>query len=170
MKSLSLMLAAGIALAPVVAFAQPTPDYVRAAGASDLFERQSATTVLQTTRNPDIRRFAQMMIRDHTNSTNMIKTAARRSHVMVGAPHLMPDQSRMLAELRRARGGDRDGLYIQQQMTAHQMALQVHQDYASTGDRPPLRDAAGQIVPVVQQHISMLQGMNSGEPMRGHRM
>ena len=170
MKTLALMLAAGVALAPVAAIAQPTPMYIRDAGASDLFEKQSATTVLQTTRNPDVRRFAQMMIRDHTNSTNMVKMAARRSHVIVGTPHLNAEQSRMLSELRRARGGDRDHLYIQQQMAAHQQALQVQQDYASNGDRPPLRDAAGHIVPVVQQHISMLQGMDAGRPMGNHHM
>ena len=170
MKTLALMLAAGAVLAPVAAFAQPTPMYVRDAGASDMFEKSSASTILQTTHNADVRHFAQMMLRDHTNSTNMVKMAARRDHVMVGTPHLTTEQSRMLADLRRARGEARDQLYIQQQMTAHQMALQVQQDYASTGDKPALRTAAGQIVPVVQQHISMLQGMGNGGGMGDHHM
>ena len=170
MKTLALMLAAGVAIAPIAAIAQPTPMYVRDAGASDMFEKASADAVLSTTRNPDIRRFAQMMIRDHTNSTNMVKMAARRDHVMVGTPHLNAEQSRMLAELRRTPGRDRDAVYIRQQIMAHQAALQVQQDYSTTGDKPALRNAAGQIVPVVQQHISILQGMGDGHGMANHHM
>lgn len=170
MKTRSLLIAAAVALSPVAAAAQPTPVYLRDAGAGDLFEKQSSTAVLQTTRNPAIRRFAQMMIRDHTNSTNMVKVAARQSRVAVGTPHLNPAQLRMMAELRRARGAERDRLYLEQQRTSHDTSLQVQQDYASTGAATPLRRAAGRIVPVVQQHISMLQGMDAAAPMAGHRM
>jgi putative membrane protein len=34
------------------------------------------------------------------------------------------------------------------------------QDYAATGSAPPLRRAAGDIAPVVQHHVDMLNGLS----------
>jgi putative membrane protein len=59
------------AAAPIAAAAvdQAPPagmDYVRMAGASDLYEIQSSQVLLQSSQNEELRRFAQMMIRRWT--------------------------------------------------------------------------------------------------------
>jgi len=142
------------------AFAAMAPSaYVMTAGASDLFERQSAQIVLQTTKDPKVRSFAEMMIRDHTKSTDMVKAAAMKSGLHPKPPMLMPKQTQMIADLRAAHGPARDSAYITQQKAAHQEALMVQQDYAANGTAPALRMAAGKIVPVVKHHIMMLDQM-----------
>jgi putative membrane protein len=151
-----LAAASAMMLAGAVQAAPPTPIYLKKAGAGDLYEKTSSQIVLGSTRNPDVRRFAGMMVTDHNKSTAMVKSAARRSGVRVGAPMLDPMQRRMVAELRRANGRDRDRLYIDQQRQAHSQALQLQQDYAATGSAPALRRIAATIVPVVQHHIDML--------------
>jgi putative membrane protein len=155
----ALAAATAIMFAGAVQAAPPTPVYLAKAGASDLYEKTSSQIVLQSTRNPEVRRFASMMVTDHTKSTAMVKSAAARSGVRARPPRLDPMQRRMVAELQRAHGRDRDQVYIEQQRQAHQMALTLQQDYASTGSAPPLRRAAGNIVPVVQHHIDMLSRM-----------
>jgi putative membrane protein len=50
------------------------------------------------------------------------------------------------------------------QIQAHQQALQLHQGYASGGDTPALRTAATNIVPVVQNHLTMLQSLAVAPP------
>lgn len=137
----------------------PARDYVKMAGASDLFERQSAQLVLASTRNPGVRRFANMMIKAHSDSTIKVKRAAMRDRVPVGTPSLDRQQMRMIADLRMARGPRRDALYIQQQKEAHRMALDLQSGFARDGRAPALRMTAGQIVPVVQMHIDMLGRM-----------
>ncbi|WP_420139046.1 DUF4142 domain-containing protein [Sphingomonas sp.] len=151
-----LAAATAMLLAGAVQAAPPTSVYLKKAGASDLYEKTSSQIVLNSTRNPEVRRFASMMVTDHTKSTAMVTSAARRSGVRPGAPMLDPMQRRMVAELRRADGRDRDRLYIDQQRQAHRQALQLQQDYAATGSAPALRRAAANIVPVVQHHIDML--------------
>jgi putative membrane protein len=136
----------------------PTPVYLMKAGASDLFERQSGQ-LLSTSRNPGIARFAREMVRDHTNSTAMVKAAAMRSGLHPKPPMLDRDMTRDLAALRGARGRDRDRLYVMQQKKAHQDALMLQEGYATGGDNPALRGAAAKIVPVVQHHIAMLDRM-----------
>ena len=136
------------------------PDYVKDAGAGDMFEIQSSKLVLQSTHDSKVRAFANKMIADHTKSTAMVKAAARKDHVAVPAPMLTPAQQQMLGDIRSANGAARDAVYMQDQATAHQAALMVQQSYAQGGDKPALMATAGQIVPVVQSHIDMLK--NSG--------
>jgi putative membrane protein len=100
-----------------------------------------------------------MMVMDHSKSTAKVKAAALRSGVRPKPPMLEPEQRRMVADLRHAQGRDRDRLYIDQQKQAHQMALALQQEYASTGSAPALRRVAGDIVPVVRHHIEMLNHM-----------
>ena len=54
----------------------------------------------------------------------------------------------------------RDQKYLEQQRQAHSQALDLMKDYAATGSTPALKSAAGDIVPVVQHHIDMLNGMH----------
>ena len=151
-----------LAATPVLAYAAPTASsttYVKMAGAGDLYERQSSTVLLQSTANPKLRSFAQMMVTDHTQSTADVKAAALKAGVRPAPPTLTPKQSSDIAALRAARGPARDTLYIDQQKAAHQQALALHQDEATNGSAPSLKAAATKIVPVVRHHIDMLAGM-----------
>lgn len=141
------------------AHAMPTMDYLKMAGAGDMYEKQSSQIVLQSTKDAKVRDFANMMITDHTKSTADVKAAAKQDGVSPKPPMLMPKQATMISQLKKAKGPARDALYVEQQKTAHQEALATHQDYASTGDKPALKSVASTIVPVVQQHITMLSSM-----------
>jgi putative membrane protein len=150
------LLAATPAAAPVM---EPT-DYVRTAGASDLYERTSSQVVLETTTDPKVRSFAQMMIAEHTASTADVKAAAAKAKVpSPGEPKLTPLQKELVSQLRLEQGPARDAAYIAQQRASHQQALNVQQAYAAEGTAPPLKAAAAKIVPVVQRHIEMLKTM-----------
>lgn len=141
-------------------FAQNTaPEFVKAAGASDTYERQSSQLALQTTKDAKVRDFATMMLKDHANSTQMVAKAAREAGISPTPPALMPDQAQMIAQLRSATGAARDRLYVTQQKAAHQKALALHQGYARSGDKAPLKAAAAKIAPVVEHHLEMLQAM-----------
>jgi putative membrane protein len=149
-------------IAPSVVGAQmaapPTAEFVKKAGASDLFEREEGK-VMSTSTNADVRAFAQHMVTDHTKSTAEIKAAARAAKVRVGTPMLNPKQSSDLAALRAARGAERDRLYVEQQKAAHQEALDLMEAYSKGGGARSLRTAAAKIAPVVKMHISMLSKM-----------
>ncbi|MEH3047520.1 DUF4142 domain-containing protein [Sphingomonas adhaesiva] len=162
MKTVSVAAIAAVAwlAAPAVAQAPTTPaGYVAAAGASDLYERQSSQLVLQSTANPKVRSFAQMMVADHAKSTAQVKAAAARAGVKAAPPKLMPEQAKMIADLRAQTGTARDTAYVTQQKTAHQKALALHRGYADNGTAAPLKTVAAGIAPVVEHHIEMLNAM-----------
>ena len=151
--------AAVLVAAPAAAQVMAPAEYVKIAGASDLYERQSSQLVLQTTADPRVRQFAQEMIADHLKSTADVKAAATRARVVAPPPMLMPAQAEWIAQLRAEQGPARDAAYIAQQKASHNQALFVQQAYAAEGTAAPLRNAAAKIVPVVQHHVEMLKAM-----------
>ncbi len=154
-----LILVSALAAAPAVAQVMAPAEYVKTAGASDLYERQSSQIVLQTTQDPKVRQFAEQMIAEHSKSTADVKAAATRSRVAAAPPALMPAQAELIAQLRAESGPARDATYIAQQKASHNQALDVQKAYAMEGTAPALKDAAGKIVPVVESHIAMLKTM-----------
>jgi putative membrane protein len=127
------------------------------AGASDLYEIESSQLALSRAQRPEVRQFAQMLIQDHTNSTQQVVAAATAAGYAPPPPQLMPMHADMLRQLQNASGGAFERLYLTQQIPAHENALRLHQNYAANGDTPALRTVAAAIVPVVQGHLSRVR-------------
>ena len=126
--------------------------YVEMAAASDLYEIQSSQLATTKARNADVRAFAQMLIEHHTATTQQL-TAAATAAGTPPSPALMPMQAEMITQLQGANGAEFDRMYLRQQVPAHQMALALHQNYASNGDTASLRTVAAAAVPIVRQHL-----------------
>lgn len=133
-------------------------DYVMKAGAADQYEIQSSQLVMDS-KDPATKGFANQMVKDHMKSTAMVKKAAMKAGMTPGEPMLDADGQQMLSALQAANGSERDKLYMQQQMAAHDKALALHSDYAAHGDSKPLKSAAALITPVVRKHGTMLKNM-----------
>lgn len=136
------------------------PTYLATAGSSDQFEIQSAQLALQMSQNPQLRSIANMLIADHTRSTQMLMSAAASARVPAPPPALLPQHQALLDQLRASGSGVAfDTAFRDIQINAHQQALALHQNYSTGGDVPALRATAAQIVPVVQNHLNMLQSL-----------
>lgn len=141
------------------------PGYIATAGSSDQFEIQSGQLAMQMSQNPAVRNFANMLVADHSRSTQTVVAAAQSAGGSAPPPALMPQHRAMLDQLRAAGGGPNfDMTFKQIQTGAHQEALQLHQNYAASGDVPSLRAVAGRIVPVVQMHLNHVQMLNVAPP------
>ena len=138
---------------PIVDAPTDAATYLAKAGAGDLFEIESSKAVLSKTGNASVKRFAQMMIDHHGKSTEKLKAAAKADGVTVSPPALDPLQQSMIDEIKAASTDKVDAIYKAHQSKAHGAALTIHQGYAAQGDKPALKKAAGEIVPVVQTHI-----------------
>ena len=157
-RALTLSTAFLLPAAVFAAMPMPASTYVMKAGAGDLYEIKSSKLVMNST-NPKIQSFAQMMVTDHSQSTADVKAAAMKAGLHPKPPMLSPDQSMMIAMLTKASGAERDRMYIEQQKTAHDQALALHEGYSMDGKAAPLKMAAAKIVPVVKTHIQMLAAM-----------
>lgn len=143
--------------------------YVGKAASSDTYEQESSKLVLQSATNPDVRRFAEMMISDHGKTSADLMAAAKAASI--GNPsNLLPEQAGMLDKLRAMPKDQMERGYVDQQVMAHQQALALHQGYAEHGDNPGLKAVANAAVPIIQRHLDEIRRIQTamGGPM-GHQ-
>jgi len=128
-------------------------DFVKQAANSDLFEIQSSQMALNKTQDNEVRDFAQRMVRDHTQSTEKLKAAAKGEAVPTS-----PDQehTQMLQRLQQASGSDFTQNYVQMQVAGHQQAVSLFENYAQHGNNADLKQFAQQTLPTLREHQRMI--------------
>ncbi|WP_375404786.1 DUF4142 domain-containing protein [uncultured Sphingomonas sp.] len=133
--------------------------FLMEAGQSDTFEISSSQVALKKSRDPQVRRYATMMIDHHTGTTNQALAAAKAGGVTPPPPFLTAPYREMIAELNAAAPVDFDRIYLGQQVPSHRGALELQTAYAAQGDVPPLRATAKAAVPIVRQHLTDAERM-----------
>ena len=133
--------------------------FVDMAAASDMFELESARVAQEKSQTPAVRDFAQMMIADHTSSTEKLRQAAGQVEGVTVAPEMTPAQQQQLTALRDATAEGFDALYKQQQVAAHEQALQLMQTYAEPGHPEPLMRFASTTAPIIERHLGMARDL-----------
>ena len=130
------------------------PDFVAKAAASDMFEIEAAKLAQKRSANADVKKFAAMMIADHTKSTDALKKAITDSGQAITPPAALPDDLKgKLDDLTRADAKDFDKNYMDNQVDAHQAALDLLQRYAQDGDVAQIKTFAADTAPTVQKHL-----------------
>lgn len=141
------------------------PGFLAHAASGDQFEIQSSQLALQASSNPAVRNFANLLISDHMRLGQAMGAAAQSAGIPAPAPILLPEDQAALDQLRASGTGPNfDMAFRQAQITAHQGALGLMQNYASSGDVPALRTAAQQAIPAIQMHLQQAQMLNVAPP------
>jgi putative membrane protein len=137
--------------------ATPTPqEFINTAAKSDAFEIAAAKLAATKAASPEVKSFAEKMIKAHTDSTAKIKAASGK---LVPDATMTKDQNDDLADLGKLTGAKFDEEYIDGQVDAHESALSLMQAFARDGGDASLKTAASEIAPVVQGHLKMARDL-----------
>ena len=145
-----------MASAPPVAVTSAA-QFVPMAASSNLFEIESSRLALDRARNPEVRRFARQMIRDHNMATRRMAAVVASTGMPMPPPALTPRHQAMLASVQSA--ADFDAAYVGAQVMAHQESVALFTAYGSNGDVPPLAAFARQTLPNLQRHLDHAQSV-----------
>jgi putative membrane protein len=116
------------------------PMFVQMAAMSDMFEIQSSQAALNNSKDAEVRKFAQIMIDDHTKMSAELKAAVQAGNVSAQIPTaLAGEKAQMLQQLSGMMGEQFDQMYWKAQVQGHQKALQLAQSYAKNGDNAALK-------------------------------
>ena len=142
-----------------------TRNYIEAAAQSDAFEMLEADTALTQSADPQVRAFAQQMLRDHgqlSQTLSQVTASAGLEPPPMGA--VGADQAPLLGALQSLKGIEFDRAYWQHQALAHRSALTTTQSYAANGDTPAIKRAAAAAVPIIARHLAMAEQMRAKLP------
>ncbi len=166
----SLLLCAGGALAQsatestgvnsALGVAPKTEDFIMEASASDVFEIESSKLALQKG-NDATKAFAQQMVTDHEKSTAELKALVASGKVQ-GNPvtTLTEEFKEEIDELAKLDGDELSEEYIDDQVDAHEDAVDLFKRYAEEGENADLKAWAAKTLPALEHHYQMAQDLD----------
>jgi len=149
------------------AFAETPPnaqEFAQRVAMSDMYELAAARVAMKRAEGTPTREFAQMMITDHTRSSQALKEAVAASGQTLAMPDKLDAEHQAQVDiLESLSGADFDREYISQQTAAHRKAQVLLKAYGGAGDNAELRQFAQSTIPAIQKHAEWLDD-NSPSP------
>ncbi|WP_374730623.1 DUF4142 domain-containing protein [Aliirhizobium terrae] len=140
--------------------APKTEDFIMEASASDVFEIESSKLAL-TKGNDATKAFAQQMVTDHEKTTAELKALLASGKVQ-GNPvaTLTEDFKEEVDELAKLDGDEFSEEYIDDQVDAHEDAVDLFKRYAEEGENADLKAWAAKTLPALEHHYQMAQDLD----------
>ena len=143
----------------VLGITPKTEDFIKEAAMSDMLEIEAAK-IAQQKGNADDKKFAEMMITDHTETSSELKHMVP-SDMQGAVPTSLDDSSqKKLNKLRDAKSEDFASEYDPMQVSAHKDAVSLFERYAKDGENAKLKDWAGKTLSALQHHLEMAQNLD----------
>lgn len=120
--------------------------------AGGMAEVALAQLALDRAGSDELRGFAEMMVRDHSDANERLAALAEAANVpLPEGPD--PEHQAMQERLAGLEGGDFDLAYIRGQITDHQKTVQLLSAEVTGGQDAELQRLAAELLPVVQGHL-----------------
>jgi putative membrane protein len=139
--------------------APKTEDFIKEAAMSDMLEIEAAK-VAQQKGDADDKKFADMMITDHTKTSSELKSLTPADLKAAIPASLDASYQKKVDKLRDTKPEDFASEYDSMQVSAHKDAVSLFERYAKGGDNAALKDWAGKTLPALQHHLEMAQKLD----------
>ncbi len=137
-----------------------TPDFVKEAAISDMFEIESSKLAAQKATDEATKNFANQMVTDHTKTSTELKEAVASDPKTPVPNELDSSHQSKLDKLKGLTGADFTKQYHDDQVTAHKNAVNLFQRYAKGGDSEKLKSWAAKTLPDLEKHLQLAQGLD----------
>ena len=117
-----------------------------------LLEVQLGTLALTKASSPQVKTFAQMMVDQHTQANNELKSLAQQKNITL--PTVMgDDHQRKYDNLRDKTGAEFDKEYMDLMVKDHKEDIDEFEDQAEEGKDPELKQWASSKLATLRQHL-----------------
>ena len=130
----------------------PDQDFINNAAKGNRAEITLGKMVAAKTKNPSVKQFAQMMVKDHTDALAKLQLVAQAKNITV--PDEMPDDAKDLqSKLSSDTGKQLDKDYMDGMVEDHQKDVQEFQDATQKLQDPQIKQWATTTLPTLQKHL-----------------
>jgi len=133
-------------------------DALFAAAAADggLSELTLSQLGVQRATDPELKRFSQQMIEEHTRLNNELRTLTAQKGIRI--PEMVDVRSQFCAQSLAGLSGEKfDKCYAKAQLVAHMEALGAFEAEAERGLDPDVKAMAARAVPKIKEHLEMIK-------------
>ena len=153
---------------PVPGKTPPTADapFIGAAAMDGLAEVELGRLASQNASSPDVKRFAQRMVDDHSKAGDELKGLASQKDVALAAK--LDDEHRAVQQrLAKLKGPAFDQAYMAHMATAHLKAVALFQEEAKAGKDADVKAWAAKTLPTIQEHLKVASSLNAAVSKAG---
>jgi len=143
--------------------------FVEQAAAANQFEIESGQLAQQKAQNDKLKQFARRMIDDHTKIADQMKRTLQQANLPEPPAQLPPEQQALLDKLKNENGAAFDRRYFMDQLSGNRKAVRLIGSYARSGSNPALRKLAANTLPVIREHLRLLEATPAGRPLTARR-
>src|SRR6478736_8143990 len=116
--------------------------------------------VADKSKNPSVKQFAQMMVKDHTTALNELQELAQSKNLNFN-DDLPGDAKALQAKLSSAKGKELDKEYMDNMVEDHQKDVQEFTDKSQSAKDPDVKQWAGKTLPTLQKHLEKAQQIDA---------
>ena len=112
--------------------------------------------VAAKTKDPNVKQFAQMMVKDHTVALSQLQQLAQQKNITV--PEGIPDDAQQLqTKLQSVTGKQFDKDYMDAMVQDHQKDVQDFKDASQDAKDPDVKQIAAKLTPTLEHHLQKAQ-------------
>ena len=135
---------------------QPFDDatFVKMAGIDGMHEVELGKIGAEKAKNGDVKKFAEMMVTDHTKANEELKGAAKAAGLEV--PSRLDEKHQKHVDMfKNYKGANFDSDYMKHMVTDHTQAVTLFTRASKELKNKELKDFATKTLPVIQGHLEM---------------
>jgi putative membrane protein len=129
-----------------------TQAVVKKVGEINQAEMALGKLALQRTSRPDVKQYAEKLVKDHALADRqLLQLAAKNNWVVAGAPD---EKHRALAQkMAQLEGKEFDKEFIHHMVMGHRKAIQLFEAQARSGENADLKAFAEKMLPTLREHL-----------------
>jgi putative membrane protein len=133
--------------------APSTPDFAKKAAMGDLYEIAAGKVASEKGQSEAVKQFGQLMVEVHGKTSQELKDIVQAENLKVRMPsRLDRKHQKLIRALNEAKPEDFDDVYAEQQVEAHDLAIELFDEYAEKGGNADLKQFAANTLPTIRQH------------------
>jgi putative membrane protein len=133
--------------------------FMKDAAQGGMAEVEMGKLASQKSQNPEIKKFGQMMVTDHTAAGNDLKALAAKKNITL--PNDTGSHKSTIDSLSKESGADFDKAYVKEMVSDHESDLKEFQKQAQNSSDPDVKAFAAKVVTVIQKHLAAINDIQA---------
>ena len=139
----------------------PDQDFVTKAAQGNNAEIALGKMVAAKTKDPNVKQFAQMMVKDHTTALDQLQELAQSKNLNLNDNNLPDDAKELQTKLSSDTGKQLDKDYMNGMVEDHQKDVQEFTDESQNAKDPDVKQWVSKTLPVLQKHLQKAQQVDA---------
>jgi putative membrane protein len=131
-------------------------EFMTEAASGGMMEVELGQLASNKAMSADVKKFAKMMVDDHTKANNELKSLAAQKGITLPAM-IMEKHQKMVNDLTAKTGKDFDKEYMNRMVDDHKEDIDAFEKAAEKGNDADLKAFAAKTIPTLKQHLEMAE-------------